>query len=50
MGRRARLQWMRPRAEREYKMPTLRQAFNKIADKLKLPRVEELIDKRTERI
>jgi hypothetical protein len=42
--------WMRPRAEREYKMPTLRQAFNKIADKLKLPRVEQLIDKRTERI
>ena len=35
---------MRPRAEREYKMPTLRQAFNKIADKLKLPRVEQLID------
>ena len=42
--------WMRPRAEREYKMPTLRQAFNKIADKLKLPRVEQLIDKRTQRI
>jgi hypothetical protein len=42
--------WMRPRAERQYKMPTLRQAFNKIADKLKLPRVEQLIDKRTEQI
>ena len=24
--------WMRPRAEREYKMPALRQAFNKIVD------------------
>jgi hypothetical protein len=42
--------WMRPGAERQYKMPTLRQAFNKIADKLKLPRVEQLIDKRTEQI
>jgi hypothetical protein len=42
--------WMRPTAERQYKMPTLRQAFNKIADKLKLLRVEQLIDKRTEQI
>jgi hypothetical protein len=31
-------------------MPTLRQAFNKIADKLKMPRVEEHIDKRAEQI
>jgi hypothetical protein len=41
---------MRPGAERQYEMPTLRQASNKIADKLKLPRVEQLIDKRTEQI
>ena len=42
--------WMRPRAEHDYNMPTLRQAFNKIADKLKLPRIEQLIDKRADRI
>ena len=42
--------WMRPVAVETYNMPTLRNAFNKIADKLKMPRVEQLIDKRIEQI